>query len=1175
MKGLMKGILGAFAAAVFVTSFVGDAQACTGLYVGKDVSSDGTVIIGRTNDYEPGMLQYMNVVEAGEYKAGDTLSQLNGFEYCLPEDCFKYTYYKTMDYFVDESDIYSYPDDACASNECGVSINATITALAGDAALEADPYAADGIGEELICQVLAANSSTARQAVELLAQLVDEYGSQDSNIVLISDQNEAWYMEIYTGHQYAAVKLSDDVVTVFGNEFILKTVDPEEEDTIVSADLYKLAEDNNFIVYNDDEEIDLLKTYSPEEFDDDIHMRTWIGHELLAPSQSTEYSTDVVIPDFYEPDEKVSLEDVFEILRNRYEGTEYCPEETENYDVRCIAGQTNGGAYVIQTYSDVPANMSVVTWATPANVSFTPFMPLSNAAASVPEAYGMNMAEDGYNAECAQMVYANLANLCYPHRISNGGAVRKYWEINETIMVKDMSENVYEWAQSIQRSESATISKIDKYTKDLYEQSLVNCRDLTEDLSWHMIRNGIPAKSFTESELVEYGYAYEIYYDLEALASDFGWELSADGDVYTAERDGKTIVIDSSDEGSVTFYGFSDEELALILEESEVLADDAEPAEIEEIEEAENTEEIEEADKIGEIEDAEALDYFDEENEEYDEALASADEEAADEDDADAADANVIYEDEADADEIDADELTENLRIRRENQKELAEDKRNLGKADADESSDADETLDADKTSDRDETSDADKASDLNEKTEPDAAEASENLRIRKENQEELAEDKRSLGMVKSAVTELSDFEEGMTYALNNYFAGILDELPEENMTREEAEEALIEVAENSIEIIEDYLGKSIDEVTFEDVAQSDEAEELKGALSAAGLEAMDILSEYYDEEMADALYEAGKNITPEEFEEIIETYSADAVVMVTAYIDEALSDVLNTDLSREEVEEILGELSENAKALMEEYLGFSIDSIDIDIDLDELGIDLTDAEALEILENLDADVLDGLSALLGIDVEEKIEEYAEAVEAATGIEVPGKTQVNSKKYYATKAPEKYTQLVLKNALGEDVVMDDRETPVIRVAAEDNDNNDNNDNKNSSDLEDEKINADDAKTGDKACDDCADCDNCDNCVNCDDCDDCDDCDEIACDDCDKSDCDDCDDAEEKGESFELTPELIAAIERYIDEQCGVNSNIADDEGVTFDGVGLARGANGKLYVPAWLAACFK
>lgn len=65
---------------------------------------------------------------------------------------------------------------------------------------------------------IAAVSATAREAVENYGKIMETYGSSESNTFMIADQQEAWYLESYSGHQWVAVKMPEDAVAVFGNE---------------------------------------------------------------------------------------------------------------------------------------------------------------------------------------------------------------------------------------------------------------------------------------------------------------------------------------------------------------------------------------------------------------------------------------------------------------------------------------------------------------------------------------------------------------------------------------------------------------------------------------------------------------------------------------------------------------------------------------------------------------------------------------------------------------------------------------------------------------------------------------------------------------------------------------------------------------------------------------------
>ncbi|WP_407423586.1 C69 family dipeptidase, partial [Methanobrevibacter sp.] len=60
--------------------------------------------------------------------------------------------------------------------------------------------------------------------------------------------------------------------------------------------------------------------------------------------------------------EKVSIEDVSQIYRNRYDGTEYSPDETGRGDMRVIGSETTLSAHIVQVFPNLPAEMSCVSW---------------------------------------------------------------------------------------------------------------------------------------------------------------------------------------------------------------------------------------------------------------------------------------------------------------------------------------------------------------------------------------------------------------------------------------------------------------------------------------------------------------------------------------------------------------------------------------------------------------------------------------------------------------------------------------------------------------------------------------------------------------------------------------------------------------------------------------------
>lgn len=185
--------------------------ACTGVYVGQDVSEDGSVIFARSNDSGGVWGNHVTVTSAVENESGRTMPvSLDGsVQVEIPETTYKYTATPFMNSTVANLDLPTIDAAAC-TNEYGVVMSMSVTAYANDAALTADPLVDTGICENAANDLMICQSKTAREGVDVLLRIIDEYGSSESNIAFIADQSEAWYVEMYTGHQYAAVKLPTD-----------------------------------------------------------------------------------------------------------------------------------------------------------------------------------------------------------------------------------------------------------------------------------------------------------------------------------------------------------------------------------------------------------------------------------------------------------------------------------------------------------------------------------------------------------------------------------------------------------------------------------------------------------------------------------------------------------------------------------------------------------------------------------------------------------------------------------------------------------------------------------------------------------------------------------------------------------------------------------------------------
>lgn len=464
--------------------------ACTEVYVGPEVSADGTVIIARSNDWQQIMATRLCVTARVEHAPGRTMpvNDAGDVRADIPETTFHYTSTPWMTNSTDRMNIER--DAAVCANEYGVSMTMSVTAFSNDRALAADPLLTDGLTEDTADDLVICQSRTAREAVDILLGLVDTYGSNGVNIATIADQKEAWYIEIYTGHQYAAVKLPPDKVAAFGNEFCMDYLSAFEE-SVTSKDLLTLPEEKGFAKYGENGELNLYETYSGDEMREEYsHMRTWIGHQLLAPSVYGDYDKSEFYPLLFDPDRKVSLSDVFSIMRNRFEGTPYSPDETGRIDMRVIGTDTALSVHVLQIYPDLPAKMSVITWESLAPAVYGVFVPLSNLCTEVSEPYGADQPDSaGQSFDTAHYAWyalkcLNTIGILEPKVY--GEPVADYWKQAEEGMMLAVPAVLKTIAGLLETDPEYAASGMTNYCNYLQQNAFADAQSMLNTDLWFL-----------------------------------------------------------------------------------------------------------------------------------------------------------------------------------------------------------------------------------------------------------------------------------------------------------------------------------------------------------------------------------------------------------------------------------------------------------------------------------------------------------------------------------------------------------------------------------------------------------------------------------------------------------------------------------------------------------------
>ncbi|ONI46714.1 dipeptidase [Candidatus Epulonipiscium fishelsonii] len=402
--------------------------ACTGFVAGKDITADGSIMIGRTEDIGSAYNKNYIVVPAVGYQENVYFEDLNGFKYPMPTSTYKYTMLP---------DVEEHGDGVYASagiNEMGVAMTATVSAAINDDVKMYDPLVKEGLREAAIPSVILPQAKTAKEGVELLGAIVEEYGSKEGNIILFADQNEAWYMEILSGHQWVAVKVPDDKYAVIPNAFMLGYVDLEDTENVLSSpDVINLPKQNGFLKEYEGQ-FHLALTYG-DELQHYNRSRAWGGQHFFSPSQEIAYDVEV-FDLFMTPDDKIELQEVMDLQRYRYEGTDI--DANKNKEVRAIGTERQAECHIIQMREDYPKGIDGLMWLAMGNAEHSVYLPTYGIIQDTHEAYKVPGTE--YNQDAAYWSFRGLSALAEIDRENYGAGVRDFWKEYEHQLIQIQKE---------------------------------------------------------------------------------------------------------------------------------------------------------------------------------------------------------------------------------------------------------------------------------------------------------------------------------------------------------------------------------------------------------------------------------------------------------------------------------------------------------------------------------------------------------------------------------------------------------------------------------------------------------------------------------------------------------------------------------------------------------------
>jgi len=359
-KGFILFIILAFVFLMFNGSFTNSPKiekefplpkSCTSILVGKNASTDGSVMTTHTADC--GICDWTwHHVPAADHGPGDMrkIYHIHQIKTWPPEQGGKWTMaleegYTGLD-IPQAAHTYAYHHGLFGyMNEQQLAMGESTIGCRREMR---NPTPAAKFDITMLTLIAMERCKTAREAIKLMGQLAEKYGygfHDSGEMLAVADPEEAWIFEIMPvgplwtpdsgkpGAVWCAQRVPDDHVSVCPNESRIGEIDLKDEAAfLASPNVISFAVDKGFYDPEGNKPFNWKKAYSPTQgsalSSAGRRGRLWRFFDLVAPSKNfTPDTPNMELPFSVKPDQKVSLKDVMEFTRDKYKGALFDPSK--------------------------------------------------------------------------------------------------------------------------------------------------------------------------------------------------------------------------------------------------------------------------------------------------------------------------------------------------------------------------------------------------------------------------------------------------------------------------------------------------------------------------------------------------------------------------------------------------------------------------------------------------------------------------------------------------------------------------------------------------------------------------------------------------------------------------------------------------------------------------------
>ncbi len=294
-------------------------------------------------------------------------------------------------------------------------------------------------------------AKTAREAIKVMGDLVEEYGYYSSGESFsIADPREVWIMEMISkgpktkGAVWVARRVPEGYISGHANQARIRSFPRNDpKNCLYEEDVIQLARDMGYFT-GKDTDFSFAEAYAPLDFGAlrFCEARVWSMFNRAAPSLkiSMDYvkaRKDVTpMPLWIKPDNKLSVRDVMELMRDHFEGSDFDMTKDVGagpYDLpyrwrpltwkvddvnycheRATSTQQTAFSFVSQARSWLPDPVGGILWFGVDDTYSTVYIPMYSAIKKVPVSFAVGTGDfSNFTWDSAFWVFNFVSNYTY------------------------------------------------------------------------------------------------------------------------------------------------------------------------------------------------------------------------------------------------------------------------------------------------------------------------------------------------------------------------------------------------------------------------------------------------------------------------------------------------------------------------------------------------------------------------------------------------------------------------------------------------------------------------------------------------------------------------------------------------------------------------------------------